>query len=117
MAKLASWRKGIIHIEMDVDTVYTYLETLATHTISPLLFFPSTAIEVLENITRGIAQYFHLALPNDLNEDIRRRKCTSSAADKLIKWLNIFISIMGASLALDLLKDKFECLLQKRSDF
>ena len=50
--------------------ICTYLEMIATHTMSPLLHPPSTLREVLENIKRGIAEYSWLVIPNDLNEDI-----------------------------------------------
>ena len=46
-------RTGITHIQIDVDKICTYLKTLATHTVSPLLLPLSTFSEVLENIKRN----------------------------------------------------------------
>ena len=58
------------HRQTDVDKIYTYLETLATHTVSSLLLHPSTLREILENIKRGMAQCPQLPSPNDLNQEI-----------------------------------------------
>ena len=35
--RLASVQKGIAHIQIDVDKIYTYLSMLATYTVSSLL--------------------------------------------------------------------------------
>ena len=37
---IASIQTGISHIKVDVDNIFTYLETLATHTVSSLLLTP-----------------------------------------------------------------------------
>ena len=66
--RLASVRTGITCIK--TDKMFTYLETLATHTISALLLPHSTLREVLENIKRGMAQHPHLALCDDPDNDI-----------------------------------------------
>ena len=36
-ARLALVQMGITCIQVDIDKIYTYLDTLATHTVSPLL--------------------------------------------------------------------------------
>ena len=36
--------------QLDVDDIYTYFETLATHSVSPSLFLPSNLREMLEDI-------------------------------------------------------------------
>ena len=47
-ARLASISTGIPKAQIDIDKIYTYLETLATHVIFPWLLPPSTLREVLE---------------------------------------------------------------------
>ena len=69
-ARLASVQTEITHIQIDIDKIDTYLDILATHTVSPQLLPPSTLQEIMENIKRGMAQYPQLALPNDHNQDI-----------------------------------------------
>ena len=49
-AKLASVMTGIAHLQVDVDKIYTYLDTLVTHTESPHLLPPMTFRDILENI-------------------------------------------------------------------
>ena len=34
--RLASIRTEIAHVQVDIDNIYSYLETLVTHVISPL---------------------------------------------------------------------------------
>ena len=51
-ARLASIRTRITHMEMNVDKIYTYLETFTTHTISPWFIHLSKLREVLENIKK-----------------------------------------------------------------
>ena len=60
----------ISHIQIDVDIIYTYLETLAMHTVSPLLFPFLTFREILENVKRNMAEHSYLAMPNDPSQDI-----------------------------------------------
>ena len=50
--RLGSVMIGITHIQIDVDKIYTYLFTMATHSMSPLLCPPLTDREILENIMR-----------------------------------------------------------------
>ena len=61
-ARLAFVWKGITPIQIDFDKIYVYLDTLVTHTMSPLSLIPSTIREILENIKRGMAQHPWLAL-------------------------------------------------------
>ena len=69
-AWLALVQTGITHKQDNVDKIYTYLESLVTHTVSPLLISPLTLMESLENFKGGMAQHPQLALPNDPNQDI-----------------------------------------------
>ena len=64
-ARFASIQTGITHIHIDIHNIYTYLETLATHTVSSLLLHPSNLREMFENIKQGVRQCPWLALPND----------------------------------------------------
>ena len=60
-------------MQTDVDKIFTYLETLATNTVSHFLLPPSTPFYPLAHygsITRGMEQYSGLALPNNCNRDI-----------------------------------------------
>ena len=49
-ARLRSTEIGVAHIHVDVDNNYRYLETLAIHTISPLLHTPSKLREMLKTL-------------------------------------------------------------------
>ena len=69
-ARLVSIWTGIICINIYIDKVYTYLDTLATHGVSPFLLPPSTLREIFENIKKGIVQHPQLALPNNFNQNI-----------------------------------------------
>ena len=64
------WKYRNYMYPKDIDKINTYLETVATHTISPLVLPPSMLIQVLENMKRGMAQHPHLALLNDPGKDI-----------------------------------------------
>ena len=56
-ARLATIRTGISHIQTDVDKIYTYLKTLATHAVSHCYFLLQHS-EVLENKRYDIASFF-----------------------------------------------------------
>ena len=65
--RVASISTGHAYIHMDIDKMYTHLETLATHTVSLLLFPPSKLKKCWKNI-RGKAQNPHLTVANYPNE-------------------------------------------------
>ena len=67
---LALVQTGITYIQIDVDKVYDYLDTLVTHTVFPLLQPPSILWKILETVKRVMAQHPHLALPNSPDKDI-----------------------------------------------
>ena len=53
-ARLASVWAKIANIQIVVDKIYTFLDTLATHTMSPLLHPPSHQ-RYFRDIKRGMA--------------------------------------------------------------
>ena len=65
-ARLASIWTEIIHIKVDIDNIYIYLETL----FLPLFFPPCNLQQILENIKRAMDQHPWLDLPSDPDEDI-----------------------------------------------
>ena len=38
--RVAASHTGIIHLQVDVDKIYTYLKALVTHAITPILIAP-----------------------------------------------------------------------------
>ena len=51
-ARLASIQTGITYIQINFNKIYTYLDALIIHTVSPFLLPSSTLGEILENIKR-----------------------------------------------------------------
>ena len=57
-------------MQIDIDKIYTYLDTFMTHTVSCLLLSPSALGGFLENIKRGMVQHPQLALLNGPDKEI-----------------------------------------------
>ena len=71
-ARLASEKTGITCKQIDINKNYTYLDTLVTQKVSPLLLPPQLLEKFWKNSKRGMAQHPWLALPNNPNKDIWR---------------------------------------------
>ena len=59
-ARLISLWTGITHIQIDIDKICTFLDTLLVHIVSLLFLSPS----VLRNILENIKQVWH-NIPNN----------------------------------------------------
>ena len=67
---LARLNNGIISLQENVDKIYEYLRTMASHDINPLMLPPESLRKVLKSIKEEMRQNPRLELPYDPDEDI-----------------------------------------------
>ena len=67
---LARLNNGIISLQENVDKIYEYLRTMASHEVNPLVLPPESLRKVLKSIKEEMRQNPRLELPYDPDEDI-----------------------------------------------
>ena len=67
---LAKLNNGIIGLQENVDKIYEYLRTMASHEVNPLVLPPESLRQVLKSIQEEMRQNPRLALPYDPDQDI-----------------------------------------------
>ena len=67
---LARLNNGIISLQENVDKIYEYLRTMASHEVNPLVLPPESLRKVLKSIKEEMKQNPRLELPYDPDEDI-----------------------------------------------
>ena len=67
---LARLNNGIIGLQENVDKIYEYLRTMASHEVNPLVLPPESLRKVLKSIQEEMRQNPRLALPYDPDQDI-----------------------------------------------
>ena len=67
---LARLNNGIIGFQENVDKIYEYLRTMASHEVNPLVLPPESLRQVLRSIKEEMKQNPRLELPYDPDQDI-----------------------------------------------
>ena len=67
---LARLNNGIISLQENVDKIYEYLRTMASHEVNQLVLPPESLRKVLKSIKEEMRQNPRLELPYDPDEDI-----------------------------------------------
>ena len=67
---LARLNNGILSLQENVDKIYEYLRTMASHEVNPLVLPPESLRKVLKSIKEEMRQNPRLELPYDPDEDI-----------------------------------------------
>ena len=67
---LARLNNGITGLQENVDKIYEYLRTMASHEVNPLVLPPESLRKVLKSIQEEMRQNPRLALPYDPDQDI-----------------------------------------------
>ena len=66
---LSRLNNGIISLQENVDKIYEYLRTMASHEVNPLVLPPEALRKVLQSIKEEMRQNPRLQLPYDLPYD------------------------------------------------
>ena len=67
---LARLNNSIIGLQENVDKIYEYLKTMASHEVNPLVLSPESLRQVLKSIKEEMKQNPRLELPYDPDQDI-----------------------------------------------
>ena len=67
---LARLNNGIIGLQENVDKIYEYLRTMASHEVNPMVLLPYSLRQVLKSIKEEMRQNPRLELPYDPDQDI-----------------------------------------------